>query len=347
MKHFQTKLTLEAIAETIPGKLYKRFDGTFSNATEMQDADSQSVCFFENSKYLEQAKQTKAGLLFVPVDFDIEINTFCNLIAVENPYFHFMLLIKKWLGLDAAQEKSVIHQSAVIHKNSIIGKNVTIGANVVIEAEVCIGDNSKIEANCVLQKGVKVGKSAHFFPNVTIYEDCEIGNQVILHSGVVIGADGFGYHFLDNKQIKIPQIGNVIIQDDVEIGANSTVDRATLSSTIIGKGTKIDNLVQIGHNCKIGKHSILCAQIGLAGNTEVGNQVFIAGQVGVAGHLKIGDGAMVGAQSGVAKSLDAGGKYFGTPAIDANLKKRIIAAEMNLPKMTKEWRKFQKTKDKK
>jgi UDP-3-O-[3-hydroxymyristoyl] glucosamine N-acyltransferase len=347
MKKFQTSLFLEELQKEIPGKWYQRFDTTITNAAELAEANVQSVCFFENMNYLQQAKQTKAGLLFVPLDFDVLSNPDTNLVAVENPYFCFMLLIKKWLELDSKTEIPKIHHTAIIDHTAEIGEHVTIGANVVIEEKVIIGKNSTIEANCVIKKNVEIGKSVHFYPNVTVYQDCLLGSNVILHSGCVIGADGFGYHFLNNQQIKIPQIGNVVIGDNVEIGANTTIDRATLSSTIIEEGTKIDNLVQIGHNCKIGKHSILCAQVGLAGNTEVGNQVFLAGQVGVAGHLKIGDGAMVGAQSGVAKSIPDGGKYFGTPAVEANLQKRIFASQLNLPTMMKEWRSFKKTRDEK
>jgi UDP-3-O-[3-hydroxymyristoyl] glucosamine N-acyltransferase len=166
-----------------------------------------------------------------------------------------------------------------------------------------------------------------------------IGRKCIIHSGVVIGADGFGFLLMDGIQVKIPQVGNVVIHDDVEIGANSCIDRATLGSTVIGKGTKIDNLVQIGHNCVVGEHSILCAQVGLAGSTIVGDYVYLAGQVGAAGHITIGSRAMVGAQSGIAASIPAGAKYFGTPAIDANTMKRSIVAQKHLPEMYRSWQK--------
>jgi len=215
----------------------------------------------------------------------------------------------------------------------------------VIGENTIIGDGTKIDSNTVLAVNVQVGKNCHFFPNITIYEDCIIRNNVIIHSGCVIGADGFGYLLHEGIQNKIPQVGNVIIEDDVEIGANSSVDRATISSTIIGKGTKIDNLVQVGHNCIIGENSILCAQVGLAGSTVIGDVVFLAGQVGVAGHLKIEDGVMVGAQSGVSHTIPAGTKVFGTPAIDAGLKKRILASEKKLPEVVRHYKKLVKKKD--
>jgi len=206
---------------------------------------------------------------------------------------------------------------------------------VVIEDFVKIGRNTIIEANSVIQQNVQIGSNCHIYPNVTIYEDYIIKNKVILHAGCVIGADGFGYIFYEGKHNKIPQVGNVIIEDEVEIGANSAIDRATIGSTIVGKGTKIDNLVQVGHNCTIGENSILCAQVGLAGSTEIGNIVYLAGQVGVAGHLKIDDGAMVGAQSGVAKYIPKKAKYFGTPAIDAGLQKRMFISLKKLPEIIK------------
>jgi len=179
---------------------------------------------------------------------------------------------------------------------------------------------------------------------VTIYEDCKIGNNVIIHAGAVIGSDGFGYLLHEGKQEKIPQVGNVVLEDEVEIGANTTIDRATLGSTIIGKGTKIDNLVQIGHNCTIGKHNILCAQVGLAGSTEIGNYVYLAGQVGVAGHLIINDKAMIGAQSGVASDIPESAKYFGSPAVDAGLKKRMLASEKRLPELVRFMNEVKKSK---
>ncbi len=179
------------------------------------------------------------------------------------------------------------------------------------------------------------------YPRVSIYEDSVIGKNCIIHSGVVIGADGFGFVQMNGIQQKIPQVGNVIIGDGVEIGANSCIDRATLGSTKIGNGTKIDDLVMIGHNCSIGEHSILCSQVGLAGSTRVGDYVYLAGQVGVAGHLTIGSRAMIGAQSGVVNNVPEDARYFGSPAIDAKLTMRIVATQKHLPDM---YRAFMKAK---
>jgi len=288
-----------------------------------------------DSNILTQLKNCKAGLVIVPEDFDPGLKPNTNLIFVKKPYFTFMLIVKFWLEFDSKKYESFISDTAIIDESVQLGKNVTVGHNSVIGKNSVIGDNTVIDSNTVIAKNVLIGHSCHLFPNVTIYEDCILKDKVIIHSGSVIGSDGFGYLFHEGKQVKIPQVGNVIIEDDVEIGSNTSVDRATLGSTIIGEGTKLDNLVQIGHNCVLGKDSILCAQVGLAGSTIVGDRVFIAGQVGVGGHLKIDDGAMIGAQSGVSHSIPKNAKVFGTPAIDAGLKKRIIASEKRIPEVVR------------
>ena len=342
MKKFRTTLNLEQIASILKGNLEIRFITELNNVSELDEANENSICFYENSSYMDKLKQSKAGLILVPVDFSKDIQQSSNLLFLDTPYVKFMMLVKQWLVMDEHKEENFIHPSATISDSASLGEEIFIGANVVIENNVIIEDHCRIEANCVIKQGSRIHQNCHFFPNVTIYEDTQIGKNVIIHSGCVIGADGFGYHFMNDQQIKIPQIGNVVIGNSVEIGANSTIDRATLGSTLVGEGTKIDNLVQVGHNCKIGKHSILCAQVGLAGNTEVGDFVFLAGQVGAAGHIKIGDRVMVGAQSGIAKSISEGKKFFGTPAVEATLQKRMIVAQQKLPDMMKEWKHWKK-----
>ncbi|HNW25029.1 MAG TPA: UDP-3-O-(3-hydroxymyristoyl)glucosamine N-acyltransferase, partial [Candidatus Cloacimonas sp.] len=223
--------------------------------------------------------------------------------------------------------------TAIVAEDVRFEGEVAIGANVVIGSGCTLGKGVIIAAGCSIGKNVTIGKGTKLFANVCIYDDCVIGRDCILHSGVVIGADGFGFMLIEGKQQKIPQVGNVVISDNVEIGANSCIDRATLGSTIIGRGTKIDNLVQVGHNCIIGEHSILCSQVGLAGSTVIGDYVYLAGQVGIADHLQIGNRAMVGAQSGVSGNIPEDGRYFGYPAMDANLTKRIMAIQKNLPDM--------------
>jgi UDP-3-O-[3-hydroxymyristoyl] glucosamine N-acyltransferase len=344
MKIFKTHLTTDVIASRLPGKAKLNNKLQLTNVAELLEANESSVCFFENVNYLQELKQTKAGLILVPQNFDVELKPNTNLIMVEKPYIMFMMLVQTWLDLDKPKPKGRIAETAVIADSAEIGNNVVIEENCVIGENVKIGDASIIGSNTVLADNVQIGRSCHLFPNNTVYEDCVIKNKVIIHANCVIGADGFGYILHDGKQNKIPQVGNVIIEDDVEIGANSTVDRATIGSTIIGKGTKIDNLVQVGHNCIIGENSIICAQSGLAGSTIVGDVVYIAGQVGVAGHLKIDDGAMIGAQSGVTNYIPKNARYFGTPAREAGLQKRIHVAEKKLPELVKYHNKQMKKK---
>jgi len=335
MKIFSTGFTPVQINSKLKAKFHFINEIELNNVSELNEAENNSVCFYENPKYLEQLQNCKAGLIIVPEDFNLNLKPDANLIFVQKPYFTFMLLVKFWLEFDSKNHNNQISETAIIPASVQLGKNVSIGHYSVIGENSVIGDNTIIDSNTIIERNVKIGNNCHLFSNVSIYEDCIIKNKVIIHSGCVIGSDGFGYLFHEGKQVKIPQVGNVVIEDDVEIGSNTSIDRATISSTIIGEGTKIDNLVQIGHNCIIGKNSILCAQVGLAGSTIVGDCVFLAGQVGVAGHLKIDDGAMIGAQSGVNHSIPKNSKYFGTPAIEAGLKKRIIASEKRIPEVVR------------
>ncbi|MEA1972017.1 MAG: UDP-3-O-(3-hydroxymyristoyl)glucosamine N-acyltransferase, partial [Candidatus Cloacimonadota bacterium] len=234
MKQFDVKINLDLISSQISGNLQKINNNNFDNVSELNSANSHSVCFYENSKYFDQLINSKAGLIFVKQDFDKPKDLNTNLIFVEHPYIYFMMLVKKWIELDSKETKPVISQSAVIHPTAKLGTNVNISPNSVIEKNVIIGDNTTIGANSVVMHDAKIGAECKIFPNVTIYHECEIKNRVILHSGVVIGADGFGFLLHEGIQQKIPQVGNVVIESDVEIGANSCVDRSTLGTTIIG-----------------------------------------------------------------------------------------------------------------
>ncbi len=330
MKRFKGTLTAAQIAHVLKAELIGASDILLDSVTEPTNATNRSIIFLEQEKLLEIVRNAEPGLVITTADFAGQLPG-KNLIITEKPYYSVLMLVSYWLGLQDSERKYQIHESCNLGIDCEIGENVAIGANVRIGDNCKIGKGCIIEDNTVIGDNCVLGESCHLFPRVTIYEECQLGDRVILHAGVVIGADGFGYIFQDGRQQKIPQIGNVIIANDVEIGANSSVDRATFGSTIVGEGTKIDNLVQIGHNCIIGKHSIICAQVGLAGSTKVGDYVYLAGQVGVAGHLTIGDRAMVGAQSGVTSDIEPGAKYFGSPAREVGLTKRIMAAEKYLP----------------
>jgi len=341
MKIFSTTLSLEEIKNFVSGEFHCETI-KIDNVAELNEANSSSLCFYENSKYHQDFINSNAGLILVSDKIDISSYNKNNYIITKTPYLQFMTIVSYWLKKSETSQKATVDKTAFISPKAKIGKNVTIQKNVVIEENTTIGDNTFIGHNTVIAKNTEIGNNCKIYPNVTIYEDTKIKDNVIIHSGCVIGADGFGYYPLNGKQLKIPQIGNVIIESDVELGANTTIDRATLKSTIISQGTKIDNLVQVGHNCKVGDDSVLCAQTGLAGHTDLGKRVVLAGQVGVAGHLNIGDDVIVGAKSGISKSLPGGKRYFGIPAIDATLKKKIIVSEKYIPELVKFYKSYKK-----
>ncbi|HNV92726.1 MAG TPA: UDP-3-O-(3-hydroxymyristoyl)glucosamine N-acyltransferase [Candidatus Cloacimonas sp.] len=332
MKRFSTNISEEILLHICQGELIGKIPENLCKVSEPQEADQQTIIFLEQEKLLDIVKASSAGLIittkrYVPMFPDRA------LLIVEKPYFALMLLITYLLNQENKNITYTIHPSAVVAEDVILDKEVAIGANVVIGSGSKLGKGVIIGEGCSIGKNVYIGERTKLYPNVCLYDDCVIGNNCILHSGVIIGADGFGFMLIAGVQQKIPQVGNVVIGNDVEIGANSCIDRATLGSTIIGNNTKIDNLVQIGHNCVVGEHSVICSQVGLAGSTIVGDFVYLAGQVGVADHLKIGNRAMIGAQSGVSSNIPDDGKYFGYPALDANLTKRIMAVQKNLPEM--------------
>jgi len=348
MKIFKNTINFETIIKISGGEWLGPKLNDLKSVCEPSEAVEHSIIFCEQERLVNQVQSSRAGLIVTSKAFSSHFPE-RSLLIVEKPYLSFMSLVSYWLSLDDAKAEYLQnpeHGGLYVDPSATVDSTVTfegkayIGANVVIKANCTIGDKAYIEANSCLAEGVQIGANTRIYTNVTIYDDCTIGKDCIIHSGVVIGADGFGFLLADGRQQKIPQVGIVEIHDSVEIGANSTIDRATLGATVIKEGAKIDNLVQIGHNCVVGKHSILCAQVGLAGSTIVGDYVYLAGQVGAAGHITIGSKAMVGAQSGIAASIPEGARYFGTPAMDANQMKRLIVAQKSLPEI---YRAYQKT----
>ncbi|OQY38147.1 MAG: hypothetical protein B6226_04070 [Candidatus Cloacimonetes bacterium 4572_65] len=347
MRKFNIPLEIKDIAERTQGELITRFETSLNNVAELNEANSESVCFYENEAYVDALKGSKAGLIIAPNTFDVSLNTHSNIIKVEKPYFNFMILVRLWLEMDKQTIEHTISAKSSISSSAKLGENVCIGDFVVIEDDVTIGNDTVIEANCVIKRGTSIGNNCHFLPNCTIYDNMTIGNGVILHAGVVVGADGFGYILWEGVQEKVPQVGDVIIKDNVEIGANTCIDRGTLGSTIIEPHTKIDNMVQIGHNVHIGQNSILCSQVGIAGSTDIGEYVYLAGQVGVGDHVTVGDRTMAGAKSGLHGKIAADSKLLGYPARDIRLQRRIMAAEKKLPDMFKAYLKSKKKEEKK
>ena len=330
MKIFKNEINIDEIKKIISGEIIGAGNAVFNSVAELIEGNKNSICFYENEKYLNDFQSSDAGFIIIPDNTEFSPKENQIYLKTAKPYFSFMSLVSYWLQKEEKYAERTISPQASIHFTANIGKNVSIGPFAVIEENVVISDNTIIGASSVLMKGSKIGSNSKLYPNVVVYEDCEIGNNVIIHSGVVIGADGFGFIPLNGKQIKVPQVGNVVIEDDVEIGANTCIDRATIGTTRIKENVKLDNLVQVAHNCEIDNSSILCAQVGVAGNSFIGKNVYLAGQVGVAGHLTIEDNTLVGAQSGVPSSLKTG-TYFGYPALPAFEQKKILASLKDLP----------------
>jgi|SRR5437879_554426 len=299
----------------------------FAPADRAQPCD---LTFAENESYFVRAEQSAASAIIVDGAFKSERKV---LIRVPNARVAFARILP--LFYPEPTFAGGIHPTAVVPGSAHIHPSAHIGPYCVLGEEVRVGARCVLRAGNHLGAGCQLGEEVHLFPNVIIYPGTEVGNRVRIHSGTVIGADGFGYVLENGSHRKVPQIGNVIIRDDVEIGANVTVDRGALGPTIIGKGTKIDNLVQIGHNVILGDHCLIVSQAGIAGSTKLGNYVILGGQVGVAGHLKLGNRVSVAAQSGVMHNIPDGEKWFWTPAQPDRQSKRQIVALHQLPDLLK------------
>jgi UDP-3-O-[3-hydroxymyristoyl] glucosamine N-acyltransferase len=307
--------TVAEIAALVGGKTQGEPSYLLEGAAELAEAGPRDISFLGNSKYTQEAQTSKAGcLLLAPSNREGPYNA-PNRIFVEDPQYAFSQV----LALIAAQRSippAVLDGKAQIHYEAKLGPWVAVGPFTVIERGALIGEKTLIGPQCYIGENVHIGRHCCLYPQVVIRENCVIGDRVILHPGTVIGADGFGFS-TDRKtgqHRKIPQLGNVIIGDDVEIGANVAIDRATIGSTVIGAGTKIDNLVQIAHNVRLGRDCLLVSQAGVAGSTFLEDKVILAGQAGLAGHLRIGEGAIVTAQTGVMSDIPKGQVVFGTPA---------------------------------
>ncbi|PYI65799.1 MAG: UDP-3-O-(3-hydroxymyristoyl)glucosamine N-acyltransferase [Verrucomicrobia bacterium] len=313
--------TLQQLATTSGGELVGDPSLQIMGAASLGDATPGEISFFANRKYVALLRKTRASAVFVPPDFTEPITL--AQIRVANPTKAFEQVVVKFAPKPITFAPG-IHPTAVVDPSAQIGKCVSIQPHAVIESGARIGDDTIIGAGSYIGHETVIGPGCLIYPRVTIRERSRIGSRVIIHSGAVIGADGFGFEMVDGRQQKIQQLGIVQIDDDVEIGANTTVDRARFGQTWNQEGVKIDNLVQIAHNVVIGKNSVIVAQTGISGSTRVGERVMMGGQVGIVGHLEIGDGTAIGAQSGVSKSLP-GGIWFGSPAVPLGEAKQQIA----------------------
>jgi UDP-3-O-[3-hydroxymyristoyl] glucosamine N-acyltransferase len=324
-------MKLSEIAERLGGTVEGRSDIEITAVSGLKEASAGDISFLANPKYAAQVGETSASAVIVPNDWDRPVK--CALLRTENSDQAFAQVAEFFYEQVPAAVAGV-HPSAVVAESAQLGEGVSIGANAVIEEGVEIGANTTIQGSCVIGYKTIIGENCFFYPLVSTREFTEIGNNVIIHNGTVVGSDGFGYAVQeDGSRTKIPQIGKVVIEDDVEIGANVAIDRARFGKTKIGKGTKIDNLVQIAHNVVIGEHTVMCGQSGISGSTTVGSRVIVAGQAGLAGHLEVGDGAIVGAQAGVMKDVKAKDFVIGAPAMNHLQTKKMIASLITLPKL--------------
>jgi UDP-3-O-[3-hydroxymyristoyl] glucosamine N-acyltransferase len=314
-------LTLEQIAKLSGGELQGDPETIITGAASLAEATVHEISFFNNPRYLAQLRKTRAAAVMVPPDFSEQVGP--ATIRVSNPAKAFEQIVGKFAP-PPVKFAPGIHPTAVIHPRAKLGDHISIQPFVVIEAGARIGSGATIGAGSYIGHDVVIGDGCMVYPRVVIRERCRLGARVILHSGAVIGADGFGFEMTAQGQEKVPQIGIVQIDDDVEIGANTTIDRARFGRTWIQSGAKIDNLVQVAHNVVIGKHTVIAAQTGIAGSVRIGKKVMIGGQAGIIGHIEIADGTMIGAQTGVSKNL-SGGVWWATPSVPLKEAKMQLA----------------------
>lgn len=331
-------MKLSEICSSLNGELVGDGDIDINGLAKIDEAGVGDLTFLANPKYEKFLEETNASAILVSKKLE---NVKIPHIRVDDPYLSF----QKSLGLIYPKHYSIIkdiHPSAVISDGVKIGNNVSIGAFVYIAPNSEIGENTVIYPGCVIEENVKIGKNCKISSNVSINYNCEIGDNAIIHSGVVIGSDGFGFAPSNQVYEKIPQVGKVVIENDVEIGANCTIDRATIGETRIKNGCKIDNLVQIAHNVVLGENTVIAAQTGISGSTKVGKHVTIAGQVGIVGHIEIGDNAILAAKSGISKSVPSGEVMFGIPAKQLAKQKKVEVVMRHLPELNKKIHQMEK-----
>jgi UDP-3-O-[3-hydroxymyristoyl] glucosamine N-acyltransferase len=338
---------MEFTAEQIAGLLQGEVDGNPSASVhglaKIEEGNQGSLSFLSNPKYEEFIYTTESSVCIVNKSFSPSkaLPSALTLIRVDDAYACFAKLLEIYNSMN--RKEPVIEQPSFIHESAQIGKDPYVGAFAYIGHGVKIGNNVQIYPNVVLGDHVQIGDNTILFANVSIYADCQVGNNVIIHSGTVIGSDGFGYTPDEHRVYqKIPQIGNVVIEDHVEIGSNCSIDRATMGSTFIRKGVKIDNLCQIAHNVDVDQHTAMAAQVGIAGSAKIGKYVMIGGQTGIAGHLHIADGTKIVAQSGIPSTVKSADTLMGSPAINHNDFKRSYIGFRKLPYILSKIHEFEK-----
>ncbi len=329
--YIDMEFTAKQIATFIQGEVVGDENVTVHTFAKIEEGIPGSLTFLANPKYTHYIYDTQASIILVNKDFIPEHDINATLIKVDNAYESLAKLMT--LYEESRPKQMGIDSLASVAKTAKIGKDVYIAPFACIGEHVEIGDNTVVHPHVTIEAGAKVGNDCIIYANVTIYHDCRIGNRCILHAGSVIGADGFGFAPTPEGYEKIPQIGIVVLEDDVEVGANTCIDRATMGATIIHRGVKLDNLIQIAHNDEIGSHTVMASQVGIAGSTKVGEWCMFGGQVGISGHIHIGDKVVFGAQSGVPSSVKSGQRLIGAPPMEEKAFFRSQAIIRKLPDM--------------
>jgi UDP-3-O-[3-hydroxymyristoyl] glucosamine N-acyltransferase len=338
------EITAKELAVLLNAKLEGNPEARVSKLAKIEEADIHSFCFLGNPKYFHYAQTAKAGILLCDETLDYNKSNISAALRVKEPYQAFQKLMELYASLNGKEKINSVETPSHIGKGSVYGENFHLGAFSYVGENVNIGKNVTIYPNCFVGDNAEVGDDTILYANVSVYHDCKIGSRSILHSGCIIGSDGFGFApHEDGSYKKIPQTGNVVIGNEVEIGANTCIDRAVIGSTHIRDGVKLDNLIQVAHNVDIGENTVIAAQVGISGSTKFGKNVMIGGQAGITGHLNIADGVKIQAQAAVIRDVtDKGKGISGAPAIDAREHYRILASIKVLPQLIQRVKELEK-----
>ena len=329
------EFTAKQIAELIGGRVEGNENAAVHTFSKIEEGEEGAITFLSNPKYTHFIYETKASIVLVNDDLELERPVSATLIRVKNAYEAVARMLQLYEQMKP--RKTGIDPLASVSPKATIGNDVYVGAFACIGDGAVVGDGTQIYPHVVVGDGVRMGQKCLVYPHVTIYQGCRLGDRVTIHAGSVIGADGFGFAPNQEGYDKIPQIGIVVIEDDVEIGANTCVDRSTMGQTVIHRGVKLDNLIQVAHNCEIGENTVMSAQVGLAGSTKIGAWCMVGGQAGFAGHIQVADKTFVGAQCGVMSNTKGGGEQLiGSAAMDPKVYFRGMAVLKHLPDMYRE-----------
>lgn len=341
----QITFSAQQIADILQGTVEGNPDVKVGNFSKIEEGKPGTLTFLANPKYSHFLYTTNASIVLINNDFELEKAVETTLIRVPNAYSALAILLEM---VDKATKpaKKGVEQNSFVAEDAALGNDTYVGAFAYVSHKVKVGNNSKIYPQVYLGENVEIGENTIIYPGVKVYPNCKIGNNCVIHAGAVIGSDGFGFAPDETGAYKkIPQLGNVIIEDDVEIGANTTIDRAVMDSTIIRKGVKLDNLIQIAHNVEVGEHTAMASQVGVSGSTKIGKHCVFGGQVGLGGHITIGDRSSIGAQAGIISNVKEGSAIIGAPAIPVKDFFRSSAVFSKLPDMYRQLAQLQKELD--